>query len=95
MALLRASFSGTHAFNTERGVTLAHKTQSRPSNDEMQWPASSPKNSDNTDSMEEEDETVCGQKKQGIFYSIFYYQLCYVRIELPNFLSILIKLIYV
>jgi hypothetical protein len=53
---LRASFSSIRALKAERAAALARETQSRASNDDIEWKAPSPKNSDEANSVDDEEE---------------------------------------
>ena len=55
-ARIRASSSSIRALRAERGAALARESQSRASDDEMDWRASSPENSDEANSVDEEEE---------------------------------------
>ena len=52
---LRASFSSIRALKAERAAALARETQSRASDDDIEWRASSPENSDEVDSVDDEE----------------------------------------
>ena len=53
---LRTSCSSIPALRAERRATLARESHPRASDDEMEWRASSPENSDEADSVNEEEE---------------------------------------
>ena len=55
-ARLRVSSSSIRALQAEQGAALARDSQSRTSDDEMDWRAPSPENSDEADSVDEDDE---------------------------------------
>ena len=55
-ARFRASSLSIRALNAERAAALARETQSRASDDNIDWRAPSPENSDEADSVDEEEE---------------------------------------
>jgi hypothetical protein len=55
-ARLRASSSSIRALKAERAAALARETQSRASDDDIEWRAPSPENSDEANSVDDEEE---------------------------------------
>ena len=55
-ARLQASPSSIRAIKAERAATLARETQSRANDDNIDWRAPSPENSDEVESVDEEEE---------------------------------------